>query len=80
MPYFRIIALIFMAVTFYHYLAIVWRTSIQHGLYSVLGANYRMLSTKYGMNLNNIMKVWNERCANEEEIIRNVKKSGNCVR
>ncbi len=22
------------------------------------------------MNLNNIMKVWNERCANEEEIIR----------
>ncbi len=30
-----------------------------------------MLSTKYGMNLNNmIMKVWNQRCANEEEIIR----------
>ncbi len=22
------------------------------------------------MNLNNIMKVWNERCANEEDIIR----------
>ncbi len=40
------------------------------GLYSVLGANYRMLCTKYGINLNNIMKVWNERCANEEDIIR----------
>ncbi len=22
------------------------------------------------MNLNNFMKVWNERCANEEEIVR----------
>ncbi len=41
-----------------------------NGLYSVLGANYRVLSTKYGMNLNNIMKVWNERCGNEEEISR----------
>ncbi len=39
-------------------------------LYSVLGVNYKVLSTKYGMNLNNIMKLWNERCANEEEIIR----------
>ncbi len=39
-------------------------------LYSVLGANYRVLSTKYCMNLNNIMKVWNERGVNEEEIIR----------
>ncbi len=39
-------------------------------LYSVLGANYKVLSTKYGMNLNNIMKLWNERCANEEESIR----------
>ncbi len=41
-----------------------------NGLYSVLGANYGVLCTKYGMNLNNIMKVWNERYANEEEIIR----------
>ncbi len=41
-----------------------------NGLYSVLGANYSVLCTKYGMNLNNIMKVWNERCTNEEEIIR----------
>ncbi len=41
-----------------------------NGLYSVLGANYRVLSTKYSMNWNNIMKGWNERCANEEEIIR----------
>ncbi len=40
-----------------------------NGLYSVLGANYRVLCTKYGMNLNNIMKVWYERCANEEDII-----------
>ncbi len=31
MPYFRIIALRFMAVKFYHYLAIVWRISIQLG-------------------------------------------------
>ncbi len=38
-------------------------------LYSVLGVNYRVICTKYGMNLN-IMKVWNERCANEEDIIR----------
>ncbi len=30
MPYFRIIALRFMAVKFFHYLAIVWRISIQH--------------------------------------------------
>ncbi len=54
-----------------------------NGLYSVLGANYRVLCTKYGMNLINIimiMNVWNERCANEEDIIRNVNKSGNCVR
>ncbi len=41
-----------------------------NGLYSVLGATYRVLFTKYGMNFNNIMKVWNERCANEEDIIR----------
>ncbi len=41
-----------------------------NGLYSDLGANYRVLCTKYGMNLNNIMKVWNERSANEEDIIR----------
>ncbi len=39
-------------------------------LYSVLGANYRVLCTNYGMNLNNIMKVCNEWCANEEDIIR----------
>ncbi len=39
-------------------------------LYFVLGANYRVLCTKYGMNLNNTVKVWNERCANEKEIIR----------
>ncbi len=30
MCYFRIIALLFMAVRFYHYLTIVWSTSIQH--------------------------------------------------
>ncbi len=41
-----------------------------NGLYSGLGANYKVPSTKYGMHLNNIMKVWNERCANEEDIIR----------
>ncbi len=41
-----------------------------NGLYSVLVANYRVLCNKYGMNLNNIMKMWNEKCANEEEIIR----------
>ncbi len=45
-------------------------TISMNGLYSVLGANYRVLCAKYAMNLNNIMKVWNERCANEEEIIR----------
>ncbi len=27
-----------------------------------------ILHVYYGMNLNNIMKVWNERCANEEVI------------
>ncbi len=31
MPYFRIIALLFMAVKFYHCLAIVWRITIQLG-------------------------------------------------
>ncbi len=31
MPYFRIIALVLVAVKFYHYLAIVWRTPIKHG-------------------------------------------------
>ncbi len=41
-----------------------------NGLYSVLDANYTVLCTKQGMNLNNIMKVWNERCANQEDIIR----------
>ncbi len=41
-----------------------------NGLHSVLGGNYRRLCTKYDMNLNNIMKVWNERCATDEEIIR----------
>ncbi len=40
------------------------------GLYSVLRANYRAPCTKYGMNLNNIIKVCNERCATDEEIIR----------
>ncbi len=72
MRYFRLIALLFMAVQFYHYLAIVKTFSMMgvNGLYSILGANYRVLCTKYGMNLNNIMKVRNERCANEEESIR----------
>ncbi len=41
-----------------------------NGLYSVLNADYRVLCTKYDMNLNNIMKVWNERCVTEEDIIR----------
>ncbi len=41
-----------------------------NGLYSVLVANYRVLRTKYGVNLNNIMKVWNERYVNAEDIIR----------
>ncbi len=50
-----------------------------NGLYSVLGANYRVLCTKYGMNLNNIMKVWNEKCANEDDIIRTCEQV-NCVR
>ncbi len=31
MPYFRIIAFLIMAVRFYHYLVILWRTSTQHG-------------------------------------------------
>ncbi len=35
-------------------------------LSSVLGANCRVLCTKHGMNLNNIMKVWNKGCATEE--------------
>ncbi len=41
-----------------------------NGLYCVVGANYRVLCTKYGLNLNNTMKVWNERSAHEEYIIR----------
>ncbi len=40
-----------------------------NGLYSVLSANYRVLCTKYGMNVNNIMKVRNEKCKSKEEII-----------
>ncbi len=30
------------------------KTVSMNGLYSVLGANYRVLCKKYGMNLNNI--------------------------
>ncbi len=30
------------------------KTVSMNGLYSVLGANYRVLCNKYGMNLNNI--------------------------
>ncbi len=44
-----------------------------NGFYSVLAANYRVLSTKYGINVNNTimtMKVWNQRCVIKEEIIR----------
>ncbi len=51
-----------------------------NGLYSVLGANYIVLCTKYGMNLHNIMKVLNERCAKRKTLLENVNKSGNCVR
>ncbi len=50
------------------------------GLYSVLGANYRVVCSYCGMNLNNIMKVWNERCANEEDIIRKCETSQGIVR
>ncbi len=50
-----------------------------NNLYSVLGVNYRVLCTKYGMNLNNIMKEWNEKCANEDDIIRTCEQV-NCVR
>ncbi len=39
------------------------------GLYSFLGANYRLLCTKYGMNLYNVMNVWNERYVIKKEII-----------
>ncbi len=46
------------------------KQSFINGLYSVLGTNYRVLCTKYCMNLNNIMKVCIERCATGEEIIR----------
>ncbi len=41
-----------------------------NGLYSVLGPNYRVQCTKYG----NMVKVWNDRCANEEESIRKCKR------
>ncbi len=46
------------------------KTISVNGLYSILSANYRVLCTKYGMNLNNILNVWNERYATEEKIIR----------
>ncbi len=67
MPYFRIIALLFVAVKFYHYLVMCMKYDNNtvktismmgvNGLYSVLGDNNKVLCTKYGMNLNNIMKV-----------------------
>ncbi len=31
-------------------------------MYSVLGVNERAICTKYGMNLNNLLNIWNERC------------------
>ena len=41
-----------------------------NGLYSVLGANYRILCTKYNMNVNNVRNAWSEKCVIQEEIIR----------
>ncbi len=50
-----------------------------NGFYSVIGANYRVLSAKYGMNLNNIrygMKDVEMRM----KILESMNKSRNCVR
>ncbi len=52
---------------------------VLNGLYSILGANYRVLSNKYGMNSNNIMTVWKD-VQMRKTLLKNVNKSGNCVR
>ncbi len=51
-----------------------------NGLYSVLGDNYRVLSTKYGIKYNNIMKVWMKDVLMTKKLLENVNKSGNCLK
>ncbi len=40
------------------------------GTYSIMGGNIRLLIEKYDMNINNVVKAWNERTSKNEELVR----------
>ncbi len=40
------------------------------GTYSIMGINYRLLISKYGMNENNVKGSWNVKCMDENDVIR----------
>ncbi len=40
------------------------------GTYSIMGGNIRLLIEKYDMNVNNVVKAWNERTSKNEELVR----------
>ncbi len=40
------------------------------GTYSIIGGNIRLLIEKYDMNVNNVVKAWNERTSKNEELVR----------
>ncbi len=39
------------------------------GTYSIMGGNIRLLIEKYDMNVNNVVKAWNERTSKNEELL-----------
>ncbi len=38
--------------------------------YSIMGGNIRLLIEKHDMNVNNVLKAWNERTSKNEELVR----------
>ncbi len=63
---------------------LIYQTNYTHhsvnGLYSILGANYRVLCTKYDMNVNKVMNIWSEQCVVEEESVRVCEQVRECVK
>ncbi len=40
------------------------------GTYSFMGGNIRLWIEKYDMNVNNVVKAWNERISKNEDLVR----------
>ena len=40
------------------------------GLYSIMGGNMRHMNARYGMNVKNVNRIWNEMCISDSDSVR----------